>query len=302
MRLATIQRLGPSGGTEEAAVITSKGVVPVRSINAYLGKAWPTDLFQLIGRGLNPLLQQEAEVTPEVLGASQVRFGPLYRHPRKIWGIGLNYREHAQDLGASFPTEPASFIKGDQTIIGPGDHVELPPQSDRVTAEAELGVIIGRVCRDVSTEDALSYVAGVCLILDMTAEDMVIQNPRYLTRAKNFDTFFSFGPELITLDEVPEILKLKVGTYKNGSLWRENVVSNMAFPPDYLVSFHSHVATLFPGDIISTGTPGAVPIDEGDVAECRIEGLGTLANPVRAKAKNGYHAPVGQGVTDKGRL
>ncbi len=288
MRLATIRRVDHPRGVEEAAVVTGRGVVPVSSINAFWGKAWPTDLFQLIGQGLNPLLGQEAEKTPRALDPAQVRFCPLHRHPRKIWGIGLNYREHAEDLGAVFPTEPASFMKTDQTIIGPGDYIELPDQSERVTAEAELGVVIGRTCRDVPVEDAMSFVAGVCLVLDMTAEDMVVKNPRYLTRAKNFDTFFSFGPELITLDEVRDMLGLVVGTYKNGLLWRENVVENMAFPPDYLVSFHSHVATLYAGDIISTGTPGAVVIREGDVAECRITGLGSLTNPVKGKAKNGH--------------
>lgn len=288
MRLATIRAKDQWGGAEEAAVVTSGGVVPISAINAFWGKAWPTDLFQLIGQGINPLLGQEAEKTPGALEPAHVRFGPLYRHPRKIWGIGLNYREHAQDLGAAWPTEPASFMKTDQTIIGPGDYIELPDQSERVTAEAELGVVIGRTCRDVSVADAMSYVAGVCLVLDMTAEDMVVKNPRYLTRAKNFDTFFSFGPELISLDELPDLSGLVVGTYKNGALCRENVVSNMAFPPDYLVSFHSHVATLYAGDIISTGTPGAVVINEGDVAECRIAGLGSLANPVRGKAKNGH--------------
>jgi 2-keto-4-pentenoate hydratase/2-oxohepta-3-ene-1,7-dioic acid hydratase in catechol pathway len=117
----------------------------------------------------------------------------------------------------------------------------------------------------------------------MTAEDILQKNPRFLTRSKNFDTFFSFGPELITADEVPDVLNVKVGTYNNGRLHRENVVANMAFPPFYLVAFHSHVATLYPGDIISTGTPGAVVIGDGDVAECRIEGLGTLSNPVRRR-------------------
>lgn len=290
----TLRRLDQPWGAEEAAVIAGAGAVPIMAINAYWGKSWPTDLFQLIRHGVNPFLQRDAERTPEVLDLDNVRIGPLYRHPRKIWGIGLNYREHARDLGAPFPTEPASFLKADHTIIGPGDHIELPHQSERVTAEAELGVIIGRTCRNVSMEEALSYVAGVCLILDMTAEDMVIKNPRYLTRAKNFDTFFSFGPELITLDEVPDLLGLKVGTYSNGSLFRENVVSNMAFPPDYLVSFHSHVATLFPGDIISTGTPGAVPIHEGDVAECRIDGLGTLKNPVRRTEPDGVRGGEGE--------
>ncbi len=290
MRLATITRRDRPGGVEEAAVVTGRGVVPIGSINAFWGKAWPADLFQLVGHGINPLIGREAEETPGAVDPALVDFRPLYRHPRKIWGIGLNYREHAQDLGATFPTEPASFMKTDNSIIGPGDYIELPEQSERVTAEAELGVVIGRTCRNVSVREAMSYVAGVCLILDMTAEDMVVKNPRYLTRAKNFDTFFSFGPELITLDEVPELSRLVVGTYKNGSLCRENVVSNMAFPPDYLVSFHSHVATLYAGDIISTGTPGAAVIQDGDIAECRIDGLGSLANPVRGKAKNGHEA------------
>jgi 2-keto-4-pentenoate hydratase/2-oxohepta-3-ene-1,7-dioic acid hydratase in catechol pathway len=174
-------------------------------------------------------------------------------------------------------------MKCDNTIIGPGDAIELPPQSERVTAEAEIGVIIGRCCRCVSETEAPGYIAGYCLILDMTAEDILQRNPRFLTRAKNFDTFFSFGPELITADEVPDLLNVTVGTYRNGQLHRENVVANMAFPPFYLVSFHSHVATLYPGDIISTGTPGAVVIEPGDVAECRIDGLGVLTNPVRRR-------------------
>lgn len=280
MRLATLRDVDHRNSREEAAVVTSRGVVPIREVNAYWGKAWPTDLFRLINQGLNPLLLEDAERTPAVLDLSRVRFGPLYRHPRKIWGIGLNYREHARDLSAPFPSEPASFMKGDHTVIGPGDHIVLPPQSERVTAEAELGIIVGRTCRNVSREEALSYVAGVCLILDMTAEDIVLKNPRYLTRAKNFDTFFSFGPELITLDEIPDLLSLTVGTYRNNALHRENLVSNMAFTPDYLVAFHSHVATLYPGDIIATGTPGAVVIRDGDIAECRIEGLGVLRNPV----------------------
>ncbi|MEX2535131.1 MAG: fumarylacetoacetate hydrolase family protein [Trueperaceae bacterium] len=281
MRLATIR----TNGREEAVVVGESGLVPVRSINAHHGTAWPLDLLSLIEQGLDPVLQEQARnVRP--LDPEEAAFGPLFRHPKKIWGIGLNYREHAKDLGAPYPTEPASFIKGEQTIIGPGDEILLPPQSQRVTAEAELGVVIGRTCRYVSEEEAPAYIAGVCLVIDMTAEDILQRNPRFLTRSKNFDTFFSFGPELITLDEIPNLLDLKVGTYKNGSLHRENVVSDMAFPPLELVSFHSHVATLYPGDIISTGTPGAVVIENGDTAECRIEGLGRLANPVRRLARS----------------
>jgi 2-keto-4-pentenoate hydratase/2-oxohepta-3-ene-1,7-dioic acid hydratase in catechol pathway len=238
----------------------------------------------MITRGLSHQILRDAEATPVKLDPESVRFGPLYRHPRKILGIGLNYRDHAADLDAPYPTEPASFMKCDNTIIGPGDVIELPPQSQRVTAEAEIGVIIGKTCRCIVEQQVASYIAGYCLIIDMTAEDILQKNPRFLTRSKNFDTFFSFGPELITVDEVPDILEVNVGTWKNNTLHRENVVSNMAFPPFYLVAFHSHVATLYPGDIISTGTPGAVVIENGDLAQCRIDGLGELSNPVRRRS------------------
>ncbi|MGD2138801.1 MAG: fumarylacetoacetate hydrolase family protein [Burkholderiales bacterium] len=280
MRLCTI--LSDHG--EQAAVVTSQGIVPVGAINAHLGKAWATELYSMLGYGLSPEILADAEATPVKFDPAAVRYAPLYRHPRKILGIGLNYRDHAADLDAPYPTEPASFMKCDNTIIGPGDVIELPPQSQRVTAEAEIGVIIGKTCRRVSEAEALSCIAGYCLIIDMTAEDILQKNPRFLTRSKNFDTFFSFGPELITPDEVEDVLKVKVGTWKNDKLHRENVVSNMAFPPFYLVSFHSHVATLYPGDIISTGTPGAVVIEDGDVAQCRIDGLGVLSNPVKRPA------------------
>ena len=277
MRLCTIKR----DGREQAAVVTSSGIVPVAAINTHLRKSWPDELHALILQGIDLRILTDAEQTPVNLDPVSVHYGPLYRHPRKILGIGLNYRDHAADLNAPYPTEPASFMKCDNTIIGPGEVIELPPQSERVTAEAEIGVIIGRECYCVSEQQAPDYIAGYCLILDMTAEDILQKNPRFLTRSKNFDTFFSFGPELITPDEVPDVLKVKVGTYNNGKLHRENVVANMAFPPYYLVSFHSYVATLYPGDIISTGTPGAVVIRDGDLAECRIDGLGKLSNPVR---------------------
>jgi 2-keto-4-pentenoate hydratase/2-oxohepta-3-ene-1,7-dioic acid hydratase in catechol pathway len=279
MRLCTII----TANGEEAAVVTAQGIVPVRAINAHLGKAWATNLFVMLTQGISGEILADAEATPAKLAPDTVRYGPLYRRPRKIIGIGLNYRDHAADLDAPFPTEPASFMKCDNTIIGPGDVIELPQQSQRVTAEAELGVVIGRACHFIDERQAPDYIAGYCLIIDMTAEDILQKNPRFLTRSKNFDTFFSLGPELITVDEVPNVLEINVGTWKNDTLHRENTVSNMAFSPFYLVAFHSHVATLFPGDIISTGTPGAVVIEDGDVAQCHIDGLGVLSNPVRRR-------------------
>lgn len=226
--------------------------------------------------------EERADLRAQGCEIKTCNFGPLFRHPRKIWGIGLNYREHAGDLHEQAPTqEPASFMKADTTIIGPGDFIALPPQSKRVTAEAEIAVVIGRPCRNVSIEEAADYVAGFTTVIDMTAEDILEKNPRFLTRAKNFDTFFSFGPELLTPDEISDLNQTRVGSYRNGLLHRDNVVANMTFLPWFLVSFHSQVMTLLPGDIISTGTPGAVVIGDGDVAGCRIDGFLPLDNPVR---------------------
>ena len=276
MRLVTIRQ----GDAEEAAVVLADGVVPVREV--YGPSREGADLLSLLESGRFYELK-EAYGRGEVRGEAspQLSYAPLYRRPRKIWGIGLNYVEHAGDLSESAPAdEPASFMKPDTTIIGPGEEVVLPARSERVTAEAELAVVIGREAKDVPEEDAPSVVAGFTTVLDMTAEDILRKNPRYLTRAKSFDTFFSFGPELATPDEIADLEALEVSTVLNGEVRRSNTVSNMTFSPWWLVSFHSRVMTLLPGDVISTGTPGAVVIQEGDVAECRITGFEPLSNPV----------------------
>jgi len=282
MRLATIKLQGK----ETAAVVTADGAIPVAAINQEFNQHWPEELFDLLPlEQLEPfkewLARQDAD-TLQKLARQNAEYGPLYRRPRKIWGIGLNYVEHAADLSAVSPnTEPASFMKPDTTIIGPGDVIKVPVQSERTTAESELGIVIGRECKDVEEADAFSVIAGYTTIIDMTAEDILQKNPRYLTRAKSFDTFFSFGPQLVTADEVEDVLGLKVATVINGEVHRGNLVSNMTFQPAHLISFHSKVMTLLPGDIISTGTPGAVVIRDGDVVECRIDGFEPLVNPVK---------------------
>ena len=171
-------------------------------------------------------------------------------------------------------------MKPDTTIIGPGDTIAIPKLSEKTTAEAELGIIIGRRCRDVSRDQWLDVVAGFTTILDMTAEDILRQNPRYLTVSKSFDTFFSFGPQLITPDEIDDVFRLRVSTVINGQVHAENTVDRMTFPPDVLIAYHSKVMTLLPGDIISSGTPGAVQIQHGDRVECRISGFEPLRNKV----------------------
>lgn len=286
MRLATVKQ----NGKETAAIIIGQDAVLIEAINNKMNQDWATDVFEIIRTGQLDELRTwyenggraEIAALSEVVPSAEVHYGPLYRHPRKIWGIGLNYVEHAADLHEKAPnTEPASFMKPDTTIIGPGDTILVPHQSDRTTAESELGIIIGKECKDVSEEEAPNVIAGFTTIIDMTAEDILQKNPRYLTRSKSFDTFFSFGPHLVTPDEVTEVLDLNVSTIINGKVHRNNIVSNMTFRPWYLVSFHSKVMKLLPGDIISTGTPGAVVIRDGDVVECHIDGFEKLANPVR---------------------
>ena len=283
MRLTSLRM----DGAEPAALVRPSGAVLLTAVNEALGTDWPTTVQELLEQGQVEALRDwvagadAAKLDGLALPQDQLSYAPLYRRPRKIWGIGLNYVEHAADLSEKAPsTEPASFLKPDTAIIGPGDAIRIPPQSQRTTAEGELGVIIGKECKDVDEADAASVVAGFTTIVDMTAEDILEKNPRYLTRSKSFDTFFSFGPELVTVDEVDDVDALEVATIHNGEVHRRNVVSNMTFRPWWLVAFHSRVMTLLPGDIISTGTPGAAHIRPGDTAGCSIAGFRDLSNPV----------------------
>jgi 2-keto-4-pentenoate hydratase/2-oxohepta-3-ene-1,7-dioic acid hydratase in catechol pathway len=287
MKLASLRYQGE----EKAGIRVPGGIEPLESLNRHFGWKYPTDLLGLIETGTLEEIrdwyqaggeQELAGLKKFLIPEKEISFAPLFRRPRKIWGIGLNYKAHARDLSEKAPeTEPASFMKPDTTIIGPGDTILIPKQSERTTAEAELGIVIGRPCKNVAREDWLSVVAGFTTVIDLTAEDILRRNPRYLTRSKSFDTFFSFGPVLVTPDEITEVLDLRVSTALNGLVMAHDRVAQMTFPPDFLVAFHSEVMTLLPGDIISTGTPGAAVIQDGDRVECRIDGFETLMNPVR---------------------
>jgi 2-keto-4-pentenoate hydratase/2-oxohepta-3-ene-1,7-dioic acid hydratase in catechol pathway len=283
VRFATLTH--PEHG-EAAAIGTTRGYVFVRDVARAAAAAWPEQLDALLEAGALPALQSWVNANRaavEALTPADARWQPTapWRHPRKLIGVGLNYAEHAGDLGAARPDEPASFMKPATTIVGPGDTVVVPRQSERTTGEAELGLVIGRRVRNLSEADALTAVAGVVTLIDMTAEDILQRNPRFLTRAKSFDTFFAFGPELVTLDELGDLANLEVATMLNGVVHRKNHVRNMLFNPAHLVAFFSQVMTLEPGDIISTGTPGAAVLADGDTVGCVIEGVGAIACPVR---------------------
>lgn len=298
MRFATIKR----NGAEIAGIVTEKGVLPISALNTGLGTAWKTDMMSLIQAGQIPALtawyrsggREKLDAMTGLVPAEEVVYGPLYRNPRRIFGIGLNYLDHAGDIGSAAPVGfPGSFFKQADTLIGPGDEIRLPTlkEAQRTTAEAELGIILGRDCRDIPEDDWQSAIVGYTTALDMTEEsilkgnDYVPGNPRYLTIAKNFPTFFSFGPHLVTPDEVPDVLQLEVQSVHNGEVYARNVVRNMTHRPAKLVSLHSSIQGWFAGDVLSTGTPRAFHIQDGDTAECRICGpdgfqMAPLVNPV----------------------
>lgn len=224
-----------------------------------------------------PDLPAVADLPADRRPADHVRYGTPF-DPGKLWGIGLNYADHAADLDEVRSEEPASFMKPGSTVTAPGGPIRLPPLevSERVTAEAELGVVIGRTCRDVDEREFGRVVAGFVPVIDVTAEDILERNPRFLTRAKSFDSFLVVGPWLSAPATDDRLDDVTVRTVINDEPVAENTLDRMLFSPPELVSFHSDVMTLEPGDLISTGTPGAGVIEPGDTVRAEIDGVGVL--------------------------
>lgn len=197
--------------------------------------------------------------------------------PTKIVCIGRNYAAHAKELGHEVPAEPLLFLKPPSALVGPGQAIVRPAASQRVEHEAELGVVIGRRCKDVRAEDALSHVLGYTVLCDVTARDLQRKDVQF-TRGKGFDTFCPAGPWIETvLDPTDVEITCRVG----GAVRQHGHTRDMIFPVATLIAYVSAVMTLEPGDVISTGTPeGVGPLLGGDVLEISISGIGTLRCPV----------------------
>jgi 2-keto-4-pentenoate hydratase/2-oxohepta-3-ene-1,7-dioic acid hydratase in catechol pathway len=258
-----------------AGVLTSTGVAPISEINAKRGTHVPDDLLEIIRSGAQTAIDATGAAT---LPLAEIAPRLPYPLPPKIWCIGLNYRSHAEDIQAVQPEEPGSFMKPASCMFQPAGDIILPPPdlSNDVDAEGELGVIIGKTCRFVPAGDVREVIFGYTTTLDLTALDVLRKNPRYLTRAKSFDTFFSFGPVVVTADEIADLDSLEVITEHNGAICSRDFVRNMRARPFELVRFHSDYMTLHPGDLISTGCPKGARIRPGDRVRARIEGIGTL--------------------------
>ncbi|MBC8164465.1 MAG: fumarylacetoacetate hydrolase family protein [Bryobacteraceae bacterium] len=276
----------------DCGILTPSGIVPFEEIRARTGRQLPHTLLGLIQSGTAEL----ADLPYDMGALPPGDVTPLlpYDVPPKIWCIGLNYKSHAEDINAVQPEEPGSFMKPASCMFQPETYIELPPPevSSDVDAEGELGVIIGVKCRFVPAESVSEVIFGYTTTLDLTALDVLRKNPRYLTRAKSIDTFFSFGPVIVTADEVPDVDRLEVITEHNESVCSRDLVSNMHTRPYDLVRFHSDFFTLYPGDLISTGCPKGARIKEGDRVRARIEGVGTLGATVRQGVRKEFLHPA----------
>ena len=198
--------------------------------------------------------------------------------PSKIVCVGRNYVDHAAELGNTVPTEPLLFLKAPSALVPAEDPVVLPSISSQVEHEAELAVIIGRRCKEIQdSEDVLDFVKGYTCLNDITARDLQRKDGQF-TRAKSFDTFCPIGPHIETDLDVSDLL---VTCRVNGEQRQSGRTSQMVFSVEYLIRYISKMMTLFPGDIIATGTPAGVSkLEPGDVCEVEIEGIGILRNPV----------------------
>ena len=198
--------------------------------------------------------------------------------PSKVVCVGRNYREHAAELGNKMPDEPLLFLKAPSALIASGDRIELPPSSQQVEHEGELGVVIGRPVRALAESDnPLSYVFGYTCVNDVTARDLQRKDVQF-TRGKSFDTFCPVGP---WIDTELDPTNATVTTRLNGEIKQQGNTADMAFPVAFLIRYISEIMTLYPGDLIATGTPAGVSkMKDGDVVEVEVGGIGVLRNQV----------------------
>ncbi|WP_134738564.1 fumarylacetoacetate hydrolase family protein [Nocardioides sp. 503] len=202
----------------------------------------------------------------------------------KVVGIGRNYAAHAAELGNDVPSEPLMFLKPNTSVVGPGDPIYYPRQTQDLHYEGELAVVIGRICRDVPAEQATDVIHGYTIANDVTARDLQRSDGQF-TRAKGFDSFCPLGPWIETdLDPQHFIDGVRVQTHLNGEVVQDGSTADMIFDIPALIAHVSSVMTLLPGDVILTGTPeGVGPMQVDDEVEISIAGLGTLTNKVATR-------------------
>jgi ureidoglycolate lyase len=275
MKLA---RLGASGAETLAAVDANGNY---RDLSGQF-----PDLTPALLADPAPLLALDLNAFPIVQG--NPRIGPCVGRVGKFVCVGLNYSDHAAESGQPVPDEPILFMKATSAICGPNDTVRIPPRSTKTDWEVELGVVIGKEARYVSEAEALSHVAGYCVINDVSERAFQLERSGQWVKGKSADTFGPIGPWLVTRDEIPDPQGLSMWLEVDGHRYQDGSTRTMIFPVAYLVSYISQFMSLQPGDVISTGTPPGVGLGKkppvylrpGQTMRLGIEGLGTQVQAV----------------------
>ncbi|NSX56645.1 fumarylacetoacetate hydrolase family protein [Parasulfitobacter algicola] len=219
-----------------------------------------------------------------------VRIGPCVGNVGKMICVGLNYADHAAEAGMDVPPEPVLFFKATSAIVGPNDDVRIPKGSQKTDWEVELGVVIGRDARYVDEDDAMNYVAGYCVVNDLSERAFQIERSGQWVKGKSADTFGPIGPWLVTKDEIPNPQNLHMWLEVDGQRYQDGSTRTMVYGVAHLVHYISQFMSLQPGDVISTGTPPGVGMGhnppvylrEGQVMDLGIEGLGKQSQMAKA--------------------
>jgi 2-keto-4-pentenoate hydratase/2-oxohepta-3-ene-1,7-dioic acid hydratase in catechol pathway len=262
-------------GAEKPGILDSEGQIrSLEGIVADLSGEFLSD------RWMQHLATLDVSRLPRVAG--HPRIGACVGHVPKFLCIGLNYADHAAETGASVPAEPVVFSKCTSALCGPFDAVEIPPRSEKTDWEVELGVVIGKRAKRITREEALSHVAGYCVVNDLSERAYQLEGTGQWVKGKSHDTFGPIGPWLVTRDEVPDPQNLHLWLEVDGKRYQDGNTRTMVFGVAHLVSYLSQFFTLLPGDVISTGTPPGVGLGQkppvylraGQVMRLGIDGLG----------------------------
>ena len=267
-------RFGNSG-EEKPGIIDSNG--KIRDLSNVIDDINGQTISQ---ESLGQLKKLDILSLPEVTG--NPRIGPCVNDVGKFLCIGLNYSDHAAETGLEPPEEPILFAKATSAIIGPNDDVEIPRTSSATDWEVELGIIIGKKAKYISEDEAKNYIAGYCVVNDVSERDFQIKRSGQWTKGKSCDTFGPIGPYLVTTDEIEDVQNLSMYLDVNGKRMQTGSTKTMIFSAYHIVHYLSQFMTLFPGDVIATGTPPgvgmgmkpAVYLKPGDVMKLGIDNLG----------------------------
>ncbi len=272
-------------GAEKPGIVAGDG--SLRDLSGVVG-----DLAgeALTAEGLDRLRVLDPMTLPRVEG--EVRFGPCVGRVGKFVCIGLNYADHAAESGVAVPKEPVVFMKATSAIMGANDDVVIPRGSEKTDWEVELGVVIGKEAKYVTEEDALSYVAGYCVVNDLSERAFQLEGTGQWVKGKSADTFGPIGPYLVTADEVPDPQNLTLWLEVDGHEYQRGSTKTMVFGVAHLVSYLTKFMSLQPGDVITTGTPPGVGMGQkpqrylrpGNSIRLGIDGLGEQRQRVVASS------------------